>query len=573
MHPWLQTLADSLVQLERFERQEHARLAGFDLNDRVQQGVSWSPVRVDDVQPQGRRWEVTVRGTLHDGISAGDKVRLGETTGRVTGVDPGIAELTLDAEPTGQETEVQRLFDPGTLVRYREALERVGESPLVSRLLEPIRGELPAPGPAVAGLNEAQSTALEWVLEQPHLALIHGPPGTGKTHLIVALLKRLVRDGDRPWALADSNAAVDHLAESARAGGLQVVRLGVLHRMKSGAAELSLPAWMARSPIAAALAVIERELSLVRSRRGNGRELGPLYDERRKLQAQAREWALAQAEIFATTLGTLAGLTTGEPRLPVPHTAVLDEATQALEPAVWCAARWVQRLVLVGDPHQLGPVVKQPGNLLGTSMLERLLRTEAAPMLEVQHRMHPTIQSLVEEVYGPSYRPHPANATRPPVGELPTVCFVDTAGAEAEERRDPVSRSLYNPVEIRLVGLALAQLTGVDVVVLAPYSAQVERLRRAFPKVTVDTINSFQGREADAVLLSFVRSNPEGELGFLQDDRRLTVALTRARQVLWMCGDSATLAGSPRFAALLETAADQGALQSVWEPPWSEALA
>jgi ATP-dependent RNA/DNA helicase IGHMBP2 len=151
--------------------------------------------------------------------------------------------------------------------------------------------------------------------------------------------------------------------------------------------------------------------------------------------------------------------------------------------------------------------------------------------------------------------------------------FVDPAGA-AEEARDPATLSMYSSVEVELVALAVAQLRaeGLDVGVIAPYSAQVARIRARVPEVEVATVNAFQGREMDAIVVSFVRSNDRGELGFVADGRRLTVALTRARRRLVLIGDAATLGRHPRFAALLGALAARGAVRSVWEEPWVSAL-
>ncbi|MCB9746381.1 MAG: AAA family ATPase, partial [Alphaproteobacteria bacterium] len=277
-------------------------------------------------------------------------------------------------------------------------------------------------------------------------------------------------------------------------------------------------------------------------------------------------------------------------RLPEIEIAVVDEATQALEPGIWVAVPWTRRLVLLGDPFQLGPVLTEPGNPLERSLLERLLEEGQLPMpaLEVQHRMHRDIQALVAEIYGPRYRPHPAVAehalcdlieiTDDPLPAGP-VLWVDTAGAGFEEQVDPASRSLFNPGEARLVEIAVGRLLAAglppaDIGVIAPYSAQVHRLREALPPgVEVNTINAFQGREAEAIVVSWVRSNPERQIGFVADGRRLTVALTRARRALVLVGDGGvTLSRNPRFARLLEQLWEQGAATTVWEAPWDAAL-
>ena len=228
--------------------------------------------------------------------------------------------------------------------------------------------------------------------------------------------------------------------------------------------------------------------------------------------------------------------------------------------------------------QQLGPVVKEPGNLLGESILHRFEALGVAlPMLTVQHRMNREIQSLVSEVYGPEYQPAPEVAEHRlevPDWELPPVLFIDTAGA-GSEARDSVTQSAFNSLEVKVVGVLLGMLRAAGVTthrvgVIAPYSAQVRRIA-ALPEskgVEVATVNAFQGREADVILVSFTRSNSDGILGFVSDRRRLTVATTRARLALVLVGDSGTLGRDRSFAELLERVP----VASVWEAPWSEVL-
>lgn len=561
----LDRLHRALRAEEDFARADADRIRGLPVADRVALGATWAPVRFDAPEPAGRGVEVVVRGDLHDGIGAGDAVDVGGVRGRCVGWDPRWALLRLDGEPPPVRW-VDRRFDGATYVGLRQALERVDglESPLITALLEgapvadPVRTVFPT-------LDEAQSRAAAHALGQPNLAAIHGPPGTGKTHALAAILVALVAEGDRPWALAESNAAVDHLALTASRSGLRVVRVGPTWRMGAEVGALTVDARVRTGPHATALDVLAAEIA--RQRKAGGPALWRLLDEQRALRDVARRHVLESTQVIATTFGSLL-----RAELPAAHTAVIDEVTQALEPSVWAVVPRVKRLILAGDPRQLGPVVFQPGNPLGNGLLDRLVaRGDPFPMLEVQHRMNVEIQSLVADVYGPTYRPSADVAEHRLEGLAPTR-FVDTAGAGGE-LVDPATRSTYEPLEVAIVGRVLAELRAAGVsarsiAVIAPYSAQVRRLA-ALPEaegVEVATVNAFQGREADAVVVSFTRSNPDGELGFLADPRRLVVALTRARKVLVLVGDGATLGRHPRFAALL------GRLpaESVWEPAWAD---
>lgn len=586
LHPHLQALHRALADEQAAERDELARLRSLSLADQVHAGLAWPPLEVlDATAGPRRRLLLRARGVaLHDGIGPGDPVSIGQphadgVPGLCLSVEDDAVELAVDAEPLptpGERVVVRRRADPSSWVRQRKALEQAqgGRSPLRAVLLG---DRPPSPGltlrapPALDDLDEAQRRAALQALGAGELGLIWGPPGTGKTRVLAALLQALVEDGERPWALADSNAAVDHLAVTAAARGLDVVRIGHPSRLGAAAAALSLDARIARSPLGPALASLDKEIG----RAWGTRTVGPLLAERDRLRDQARAHALGSAQVIASTFGTLL---LRSQDLPPAKTAVVDEATQATEAAIWAVVPHVQRLILAGDPRQLGPVTRVPGSLLERSLLERLAETTTLPMLEVQHRMSAPIRALVREVYGPTYTDAPSVAGAALPG-APAVLWVDTAGTGAEEERDPATLSTFSRVEVALVAGAVARLRADGVApeaigVVTPYSAQVARLR-ARPElagVEVATVNAFQGREKDVIVVSFVRSNDAGELGFVADPRRLTVTLTRARRALWLIGDTGTLGGHPRFEALLAELASRGALVSAWEEPWSEAL-
>lgn len=597
-HPHLLALAAALDREEAWQRRELGRLAALELPERVAAGVAWSPLQVDGSSYAGRgRVDVLLRAPrgelLHDQIDTGDLVRVAPVgrpddgpTGRVVGRDARAAEVRLRGEPDlGATAAVTKVFDPTTFTRYRTALRAAGASPSPLRDvllgLRPI-GEPRAHAlhhPAFDALNASQHRAALIATATAEVALVHGPPGTGKTQVIAALLTAWVAAGDRPWALADSNAAVDHLALRARAAGLDVVRLGHPARIGSEVRALSLEQRIASGPYGQALTRLEREIS-----RAEGGVRYGLVKERDALAATARAAALDSSQVIASTLGTLAGTAA---TLPAPNIAVVDEATQAIEPALWSVVPWVKRLVLVGDPNQLGPVVLEPGNELQQSMVERLLPSDLPmPMLTVQHRMRGDIQALVRGVYGPALRPHPSVAERR-LDELPGVAhtpltaegllWVDTSGAGFEEARDPTTRSLFNTGEVAVACIAVrrlleAGLPASEIGVITPYNAQVARISAQLPGVEVASVNAFQGREKEAIVCSFVRANRDGDLGFVADERRLTVAVTRARRLLVCIGNAATLAHHRRFEALTEAFSTAGAFSSVWEEPWSAAL-
>ncbi|HMK73685.1 MAG TPA: ATP-binding protein, partial [Myxococcaceae bacterium] len=224
---------------------------------------------------------------------------------------------------------------------------------------------------------------------------------------------------------------------------------------------------------------------------------------------------------------------------------------------------------------------------LSRSLFERLVETHGGAvhrMLLEQYRMNAPLMSLVSgEFYGGKLRAHPSVAGRTLEGLLsagavldaPPLLFLDTAGKGFEETREVRAESFDNPGEAALVlarvkALLAAGLPPDDVAVITPYRGQAAVLQAALDGtgVEVDTVDAFQGREADAVVVSCVRSNPEAEVGFLADLRRMTVALSRARRHLFVVGDSATLAGHPFYVRLVEQARAMGGYRSAWE--WSE---
>ena len=615
---WLATLAAALTVEMDAQRVAHAQRQSLPWAEQVALGAAWPALRVEAVEPQRGRLVLRLRlpgGLLHDGIQRADPVEWGPQGGggpweraEVLDVYPQVAELLLPWGATGP-TEgalvwVRAGLDLRSLQRSRDLLPRAlrCSGTLLELLTDPAAVLRPPPAdgpppprPEGAALNPAQRRALEAILDDEPLSLIHGPPGTGKTTVLVAGLRARVARGEQVLALADSNAAVDHLALSAATAGLRVVRLARPWRVAPAVRPLCLDAVVARSAAGMAFAALDAELDKAARLGSRGRELAALHAERRAVAARAEADAIAGAQVLALTLGTLALQAEALPKVKV---AVVDEATQALEPSLYALLPLVEKLVLVGDPCQLGPVVLGPPQPLQTSVMERLLAADPqglgcrTPMLEVQHRMATPIHELVQPVYGPRYAAHPAAAAQglesvlagaqaAPAWLVPQAVWVDTAGAAMDEQRDALSGSLYNPGELRVIALAVdalarAGLAPDRLAVIAPYRAQVQRLA-ALPclrGVEVDTVNAFQGREIDVLILSLVRSNPEGALGFVADPRRLTVALSRARRGLLVVGDSATVGGHPRFGAVLDQLAGRpGALQSVWDAPWNAAVA
>jgi predicted DNA helicase len=314
-------------------------------------------------------------------------------------------------------------------------------------------------------------------------------------------------------------------------------------------------------------------------------EANRLLDDVRRLESQIVEQVLDSAAVICGTTTGLDAEILGQRAFDL---LVIDEASQSTEPGCWIPLARCNAVVLAGDHCQLPPTVlareaEQEG--LGLSLQERLvdLYGEAiARRLNVQYRMHERIMAFSSQEFyegslicDESVRRHvlcdlPGIAATPATTE--PLLFIDTAGAGFEELLEPDGESRFNPQEAALVigqvdGLLDAGLPASTIAVITPYAAQVRLLREQLASrgVDVDTVDGFQGREKEAVVNSLVRSNREGEIGFLGDTRRMNVALTRARRRLVVIGDSATVASHPFYQRLLEYFERCGAYHTVWE--------
>lgn len=600
----LSQLIEALREEAQWTRRELERLGKGTRAEQLAVGFAWPDAKVvlHELERRGRELcviEPVGEGVFHDQITVGTPVSIGAAGGEarwgawVDSVSSRQATLRL-VEPVEELPPVVfvcKRWDPTEINQQIETLEACEETP--SLLAKSLLGQRTVSQDATLGLmgeergdlNEAQAKALAVILASEGVSAVHGPPGTGKTHLLLRTLVALVQREGRALGAAESNAGVDHITRGLMKTSLRVVRLGHPERMSADVRSVSVEHLMEAHGLAPVMKGVRDEIKRCwsKSEPGIRRKRRELQKELRGLRTRVIEEILADAQVIT---GTLSTLRRRKGRLPEVKTAVIDEATQATEPAVWGLVSAVERLILFGDPEQLGPVVLQPGNLLERSLMQRLVEegVVGAPMLEVQHRMSAGLQALVGPVYGDAYRPHPSvnGATlreRYPEVSVDGPFFVDTAGAGLHDERDPLSSSMFNRGEARLVQMVVRQwleagLRPDDIGVIAPYRAQVAELRRleGMEGIEVDSVNAFQGREKEAIVVSFVRSNPEGEIGFVSDGRRLTVAATRGRRAWVGIGDSATLSRYGRYEELLTILEEAGAVHTVWEEPWIEAL-
>jgi len=454
-------------------------------------------------------------------------------------------------------------------------------------------------GPLNPALNQVQEAAIVHALSARDVGLIHGPPGTGKTTAVVELIRRAIRQGKKVLAVAPSNMAVDNLLEKLVAGGEHAVRLGhparVLPQLRSHSLDVLVDEHddvrVAHKLIKDALQLFRKADRYTRAKPAPGArkamrdEAKTLLDDARRLEAAAVRHILDMADVLCATTTGLDDDLLGDRRFDL---CVIDEAAQSVEPGCWIPILRAEKVVLAGDHCQLPPtIISEEAAAAGfnVSLFERLQALYGEPIsrrLTVQYRMHDDIMNFSSrEFYDGQLVSDPSVSThrlcdQEGVLDLPLttvpVEFIDTAGAGYDEEVPPDGESRRNPQEADVVvqkvrALFDAGVDPADVAVITPYSAQVRHLREKLsrPRLQIDSVDGFQGREKEAVVISLVRSNPNGEIGFLADVRRMNVALTRARRKLILVGDSATLASHPFFGRLLEYCESIGAYKSVWE--------
>ena len=462
-------------------------------------------------------------------------------------------------------------------------------------------------------LNDSQLAAVRLAITAQDVAIIHGPPGTGKTTTLVQAILETTRRDRRVLVCAPSNTAVDLLTEKLAECGVNVIRLGNPSRVSDLLLEHTLDARvMAHSSYSEMRAMRQTAEQQRQTANEYIRDFGfEERQQRRLLREEAR--MLFQAadnlerfiiedvlESVQVITSTLVGASNRNIRHLIFETVFIDEAAQALEPGCWIPIAKGKRVILAGDHHQLPPTVKSEQAAregLRETLFEKCIKRQpvTARMLTVQYRMHAQIMGFSsEQFYSGQLEPH-QTVRHAGLGaydqifmhDLP-VEFIDTAGLGFFEFTLSESRSTANPEEADLLLKRLAQLLApydqaehqqdlLTIGVIAPYRAQINYLKDAIEQIddlnsllqhrmlSVGTVDSFQGQERDIIAISLTRSNHQGEIGFLSDIRRMNVGMTRARRKLLLVGDSSTLISNPFFADLFAYVKHLGGYRTAWQ--------
>ena len=441
-------------------------------------------------------------------------------------------------------------------------------------------------------LNQSQNDAVKTALEAEDVAVIHGPPGTGKSTTLNALVRELAKRDFSVLVCAPSNASVDHLTRLLAEGGeLSVVRVGNLSRIDEDVADSTLEMIIREDK--EYKMVREYKKKAIEFRRMAGKykrnfgksereQRSALYKEAKDLMKQAAdiedylvEKTLNEADVVTTTL---IGATHWSIRDRKFDVVVIDEAGQGLEPATWVPILKSKKVVLAGDPLQLPPTVKnhEAGrDGLNETLLEKAVnRQERVQLLNIQYRMNDQIMAFSnEKFYNNELSAHESVKNRVLRGSEKALTFIDTAGCGFEEKSGSEGASKFNLGEAEILEKFLEQLKSessedFSLAIISPYRGQVKLLRERLTQsenTTINTIDSFQGQERDVVIISLVRNNSQGEIGFLKDYRRMNVAMTRAKKKLVLIGDSATLGQDKFYADFIEFCEKNENYTSAWE--------
>lgn len=446
-------------------------------------------------------------------------------------------------------------------------------------------------------LNPSQEKAANLVLRAKDVAVVHGPPGTGKTTTLVETIYETLRRESQVMVCAQSNMAVDWISEKLTERGVNVLRIGNPTRVTDKMLQDTYERRFESHPLYDQLWGIRRNIRQIYEHREGSREsrhqkIARLKERAAELEYRINEELFDDARVIACTLtGSAHHLLTGR-RFP---TLFIDEAAQALEAACWIAIQKADRVVLAGDHRQLPPTIKSPAAMSG-GLDKTLMQTicEKQPrcvsMLNVQYRMADDIMQFPnKEFYDGCLYSDPSVKYRGILDWDTPIEWIEAEEPDASDASnsadnfdysDPITFgessapdgiSRVNPAEAQLalqtlhdylerIGRERILYERLDIGIISPYKGQVHLLRRMMRQdsywkpfrqlISINTVDGFQGQERDIILISMVRNNAQGQVGFLADLRRMNVAITRARMKLLIIGHSPTLCLHPFYRRL-----------------------
>lgn len=434
------------------------------------------------------------------------------------------------------------------------------------------------PNVGMKWLNPSQEDAVNRVLCAQDVMIVHGPPGAGKTTTLLEAIYETLRREPQVLVCAQSNAAVDWIASQLIDRAVPVLRIGNPSRVTDKMLQSTFERQFADHQQYPELWKLRKMLREGIGTKGklNHEERNRLRERADVLEGEIRNELFANAKVIACTLaGAGHPLMHGQQY----NTVFIDEASQATEPACWIAIRRAKRVIMAGDHQQLPPTLKSPEamrGILSRTLMEHVAATkpEAVNLLTIQYRMHPDIMRFSSDYFYDGKLVAAENVQyRGALDMDSALLWFDTSETKWQEAEQHDGTSRYNVQEAKFLVQQLEsyadmmtfrrlQDDGIDFAVISPYQAQIHLLRkfikrsqklRAIRKfITVETVDAFQGQERDVVIISLVRANDAGQIGFLQDLRRMNVALTRARHKVMIIGSKQTLGRHKFYRQLFE---------------------
>jgi ATP-dependent RNA/DNA helicase IGHMBP2 len=567
--------------------------------DKKAQGICWYPVQIkkeklgyaDRVIVELERFDTKQAHAFNSGKSVSifsNQEHFNGKDFRINGVinqvskDVMTVTLQVDELPDWMhegKIGVDLLFDEASYREMEKALKAVAsaEKGRLGELKSILLGEKesvknPLAHLSIPHLNTSQEKAVNLVLQTQDVAIIHGPPGTGKTTTLISAIQYSLPTHQQVLVCAPSNAAVDLLVEKLTDLGIETIRMGHPARIEEKILSTTLDAKIAQHDSYKDLKKTRKEAAEYRKlSQKYKRNFGPeeraqrkrLIDEARKMEDDASNLEdyitydiFQRAQVIACTLvGASSGYLKNH-KFPL---VFIDEAGQGLEAATWIPISKAQKVVMAGDHQQLPPTIKSfeaATKGLSETLFEKVIKRQptASEMLKVQYRMAAPIMGFSNEKFYNGELLAAENTLSHFLPEESILEFIDTAGSGFEEHQEKESLSTLNKEEakftlqylenlIKKIGISEFKTSAWNIGLISPYRAQVRKFQelifedyqypnlRAFSDLlTIDSIDGFQGQERDLIVISLVRSNNSGEIGFLSDKRRMNVALTRAKE-------------------------------------------
>ncbi|EMJ53058.1 AAA domain protein [Leptospira interrogans serovar Valbuzzi str. Duyster] len=616
------------TELEREKKEEDSIFSKDWLSrpipDRVRQGITLYPI-VYEEQTLGREgnWILTFRFSNQEEypikFQTGAPVQLGKNEDRAKAILVSLhkekIKISIEEVPEWaeegkcfldllpDETSYKEMFNALDAVRLatkgtrlyvnRELLLGYGKPDLISTR-DSDRSRIL--GRISTSLNESQKNAVIHSVLSEDVMIIHGPPGTGKTTTLTEIVSQLVAEEKKILVSAPTNSACDLLVESISARGILVLRLGHPARINEIAIHSTLDYKLFHHPDGKLLNEYRKDvIEISKQAKKFKRNFGEKErEERKKLFTEVKE---LKKTIRSMEIGLIDSLVSSHPVIvstPVASArgilenrtfdfCVLDESSQALEPAFWIPILKSDRVILAGDHKQLPPTLFSEKNYLETTLFEKVVENLESYgrvfLLDTQYRMKDEISAFPSKEFysgllksGRSEKERKSNFPKT-FPFLNAFQWIDTSGTDSEEviLDDSISNPFEADLQVRLCFLLKENDWPEDeITILSPYRAQVrlisEKLKDVgLTKINVSTIDSFQGRENRCILLGFVRSNLEGRSGFLKESRRINVGMTRARDLLLCIGDSSTLSQDPFLSKLIRFAEEKEVFRTAWE--------